>query len=213
VIGLFWKSVVDATVKGSIDTQSVSPTTYESNSQNRDRPLQQVKISFQDGNPLVVANPPYDTKRYPVNDAQKRNAVDTLSALTSIFTGMKADDSHPCGTSEQVFDGRRRYDVSLTYVNDETVKLDDGVFNNVAHLCEIHYTAIAGYPPRDVMSWQTSPKMFADVVELGVPGSPSGRYIVPLKLWSTRTFGTMTITLNKISVDGAPPPGMGSKPS
>jgi hypothetical protein len=53
--------------------------------------------------------------------------------------------------------------------------------------------------------------MFADIVQLAAPGTPNGRYIIPVKLWSVRTFGTMTISLDKISIDGVSPQKMGLK--
>jgi hypothetical protein len=83
------------------------------------------------------------------------------------------------------------------------VKLSNGQFNGTGHLCELHYEAIAGYPQRDAMAWQTSPSMFADVISVPAPDAPSGRYIVPIKLWSVRSLGTMTVMLDSINVDGA----------
>ena len=203
VVGIFWKSVVDATVNGEIGLHSISPATYDSHSQNHNRPLQQVRVTFQNDDPTTFADPPYDTEKYPVSEAQKKGAVDPMSAITSIMAGTSADSEHPCGNGTDVFDGRRRYNVRLTYVKDEVVKLGNGQFNGTAHLCELRYEAIAGYPQQDAMAWQTSPKMFADVIPVPAPDAPSGRYIVPIKLWSVRSLGTMTVTLDSIKVDGA----------
>jgi hypothetical protein len=203
VVGVFWKSVVDATVSGDIGPHSISPATYDSHSQNHNRPPQQVKVTFQNDDPTTFADPPYDTEKYPVSEAQKKGAVDPMSAITSIFSGANADDEHPCGNGAQVFDGRRRFDVRLTYVKDEVVQLGNGLFNGTAHLCALHYEAIAGYPQRDAMAWQASPSMFADVIAVPAPDTPGGRYIIPIKLWSVRSLGTMTVTLDSIRVDGA----------
>jgi hypothetical protein len=203
VVGIFWKSVVDATVNGEIGLHSISPATYDSHSQNHNRPLQQVRVTFQNDDPTTFADPPYDAEKYPVSEVQKKGAVDPMSAITSILAGTSEDNEHPCGNGAEVFDGRRRYNVRLTYVKDEVVKLGNGQFNGTAHLCELHYEAIAGYPQQDAMAWQTSPKMFADVIPVTAPDAPNGRYIVPIKLWSVRSLGTMTVTLDSIKVDGA----------
>jgi hypothetical protein len=208
VVGVFWKSVVDATVNGGIGAHSISPAVYDSNSQNHNRPLQQVKVTFQKDDPTTFADPPYDTEKYPISEAQKKGTVDPMSALTSIFTGTNSDEKHPCGNGVQVFDGRRRYDVRFTYVKDEVVKLGNGLFNGTAHLCEIHYDAIAGYPQSDAMAWQTAPKMFADVVDVPAADASNGRYVVAVKIWSVRSLGTMTVTLDSIKVDGAAAIGM-----
>jgi hypothetical protein len=208
VIGLFWKSVIDTTVNGSIDAQSISPTIYDSYSQNHNRPLQRVKVTFENNNPTTFADPPYDTGKYPVSEAQKKGAVDPMSAITLILTGARADEKPPCGNGVQVFDGRRRFDVRFTYLKDEVVKLGRRLFNGNAHLCEMHYDAIAGYPQSNVMEWQTSPKMFADFVDVPALGAPSERYVVPVKLWSVRSLGTISVTLETIKIDGTTPLGM-----
>jgi Protein of unknown function (DUF3108) len=210
VIGVFWKSVVNATVSGSIIAHAIVPSLYESDSQNHDRPLQQVKMTFANGQSSVFADPPYDTRKYPVSEEQKRGAVDPMSALTSIFSGA-GDAKTPCGSGAEVFDGRRRYNLSFTYVKDEAVKLGNGLFNGNAHLCEIHYDAIAGYPQRDAMAWQTSARIFGDFIEIPAPGLPDGRYVVPVKLWSVRSLGTMTVTLDRIRVDGSVPTSMNAR--
>jgi hypothetical protein len=208
VIGAFWKSVIDATVNGGIGAHFISPATYDSYSRNRGNPLQRVKVTFGSEGSTVLADPIYDTTKYPVSEVQKKDAVDPMSAATSILTGAKADANHPCGTGAQIFDGRRRYDLNLTYLKDEPVTLNNGLFSGSAHLCEIHYDAIAGYPQRIVSSRRAPPKMFADFVDVPAQNAPGGRYVVPVKLWSEMSLGTMTVTVDTIKVDGAAPSGI-----
>jgi len=182
VIGVFWKSVIDATANGGINAHFVSPAVYDSYSRNRGNPLQRVKVTFESGSSTVFADPVYDTTKYPVSEAQKKDAVDPMSAATSILTGAKADENHPCGTGAQVFDGRRRYDLKLIYLKDELVTLSNGLFVGIAHLCEIHYNAVAGYPQKIVNNRRAPPKIFADFVDIPARDAPDGRYIVPVKL-------------------------------
>ena len=203
--------MIDATVNGGISAHSVSPAIYDSYSRNRSNPLQRVIVTFGNDIPTIFADPVYDTTKYPVSEAQKKDAVDPMSAATSIFTGAKADEKHPCGTSAQVFDGRRRYDLNLTYLKDEPVTLSNGLFNGSAHLCEIHYNAIAGYPQRLVSNRRAPPKIFADFVDIPAPGTPSGHFMVAVKLWSTLSLGTVTVTLDAIKVDGATPTRLPAK--
>lgn len=211
VIGVFWKSVIDATVNGGISAHAVSPALYDSYSRNRSNPLQRVKVTFGNDSPTVFADPVYDTAKYPVSDAQKKEGVDPMSAATSIFTGTRVDEKHPCGAGAQVFDGRRRYDLNLTYLKDEPVTLGNGLFNGSAHLCELHYNTIAGYPQRLVSNRRAPPKLFGDFVDIPARNAPNGRYVVAVKLWAELAMGTMTVTLDSIKVDGATPAGMISK--
>ena len=53
--------------------------------------------------------------------------------------------------------------------------------------------------------------MFADFVDVPAANTPSGRYVVPVKLWAPMTLGTMTVALDTIKVDGAAPVVLGGK--
>ena len=51
----------------------------------------------------------------------------------------------PCGAVAPVFDGRRRYDVALSYVKKTDVQMDNGLYQGPVLVCQIHYDQIAGY--------------------------------------------------------------------
>src|ERR1700743_3134175 len=123
VVSLFWKSKIDATVNGNIGPHTITPVVYDSYSQDRDKPVQRVKVSFDKDIPETLAEPAYNTTKYPVTDEQKKDTLDPMSAITAILSGVKVTDNNPCGTGVQVFDGRRRYDVTFTYKKDEHVEL------------------------------------------------------------------------------------------
>ena len=211
VIGVFWKSVIDATVNGDIGGQTISPSIYDSYSRNRNRPLQQVKLTFQDDDPSTVADPPYSLTNFPVTEEQKKGAIDPMSAITSILSGETATGANPCGNAVKVFDGRRRYDINFTYIKDEPVKLNTGIYNGDAHLCQIHYKQIAGYDQKLIRQGRPFPDTFMDVVNLPSTGAPDGHYVVPVRFWSSLSLGTMTVTLSTIKVDGSSPLDMDSK--
>jgi Protein of unknown function (DUF3108) len=201
VIGFFWRSVIDATADGSFDSRSVSPLTYDSYSRYRDRPLQRVKLTFENSDPVTLADPPFDTFKHPVSAEQKKGAIDPMSALISILLGTKADAKNPCGTGARVFDGRRRYDVQLVYLKDEPVTVPGGLNRRIAHLCQIRFLPIAGYPQKLVNRRRKPPKMFADFMDISASDTPNGRYVVPVKLWSELSWGTVKATLNSIRID------------
>ena len=203
VVSLFWKSKIDAVVNGGIGAHSITPSVYDSYSQDRDKPVQRVKVSFGKDGPETLAEPPYNTSKYPVTDEQKKGAIDPMTAITAILSGVKVEAKNPCGTGVQVFDGRRRYDVTFSYVKDEPVKLTSGVFNGNAHLCEVHYNQIAGYKQKIVKEGKELPKMFVDFADISAAGAPNGHYVVAVKLWSTLSLGTVTATLDALKVDGA----------
>jgi hypothetical protein len=210
VVSLFWKSKIDATVNGRIGERSIAPAVYDSYSQDRDKPVQRVKVTFDKAVPETLAQPPYNTTKYPVTDEQKKGALDPMSAITAILSGVRVSDRNPCGTGVQVFDGRRRYDVSFTYKKDEHVKLDSGLFDGTAHLCQIHYKQIAGYKQKIVKEGKALPDMFVYFADVPAPDTPNGHYVVAVKLWASLTLGTVTATMSDLRVDGALPPSVKS---
>jgi hypothetical protein len=211
LVSIFWKSTIDTTVNGAIGAHSIQPAIYDSYAQDRDKPMERVKVTFGAGAPVTLAEPAYDTTTYPVSDEQKKEAVDPMSAITSIIAGVRADAKNPCGTGARIFDGRRRYDVVFTYLKDEPVQLDNKLFNGTAHLCQIHYNQIAGYKQKIIKEGRELPPMFADFADVNAAGAPNGRYVVAVKLWSSLSYGTVSVTLNNLKVDGAPPPGFAAK--
>ena len=200
VIGVFWKSVIDANVSGTVGPHSIAPSTYDSYSRNRNRPLQRVKLDFDGDDPTTFADPPYNLTDFPVTEEQKKGAVDPMSAITSILV---AGADAPCGNDVKVFDGRRRYDISFTYLRDEPVKLKNGLFDGTAHLCQIHYRQIAGYNQKLVREGRPFPDTFADFAPMPDPGAPGGHYNVPVRVWAQMSLGTMSVTLNALKLDSA----------
>ncbi|MGH7971020.1 MAG: DUF3108 domain-containing protein, partial [Limisphaerales bacterium] len=205
MVGFFWKSLIDATANGGVSARSISPALYDSHSRTRDRPLQQVKLTYANDGASVLFDPPVDVIRFPVTKEQRKGAIDPMSALISMLVGTSAAPNAPCGTGAQIFDGRRRYDVLFTYVKDEKLSLGHGLYQGSAHLCELHFVPIAGYPQRLIMDRRDPPKMFADFIDVAETGTPNGRYVRPVKVWAELSLGTVTATLDTIRIDGEVP--------
>ena len=202
VVGFFWKSLIDATANGSVNAHAISPALYDSYSRYRDRPLQRVKLTYDKDGPSVFFDPPIDPIRFPVTEEQRKDAIDPMSAVISMLMGASASAKTPCGTGAQVFDGRRRYDVRFTYVKDEKLGLD--AYRGNAHLCELHFVPIAGYPQRLIMERSNPPRMYADFIDVAETGTPNGRYVVPVNVWAELDWGTVRAVLDNLKIDGTP---------
>jgi hypothetical protein len=213
VVSFFWKSKIDATVNGKIAAHAITPVLYDSYSQDRDKPMQRVKVTFDKDMPQTFAEPAYNTTKYPVTEEQKKGAIDPMSAITAILSGVRVTDKNPCGNGAQIFDGRRRYDVTFTYKKDEHIELSNGVYGGNAHLCQIHYNQIAGYKQKIIKEGKSLPDMFVDFVDVNAPGTPNGHYVVAVKTWASMTLGTVTAILDNLKIDGAIPQGFNAAKS
>lgn len=199
LVSVFWQAEIDAGASGSVGAHDVAPYVYDSYYRRGSEKKQRVKLTYKtDAPPELFSDPPYNTRKYPVTDKEKEEGVDPMSAVTLIVSGMKADAANPCGTIAPVFDGRRRYNVEFKYIKDQPVKLDSGLYNGTAHLCELHYRQIAGYKPKMLKEGQAWPPIYGLVADIPDASAPQGRYVVPLKLWSKTSWGTVTVELSKL---------------
>jgi hypothetical protein len=205
IVSLFWQAAIDASAAGHIGAQSVQPAQYDSYYRRGSSKKERVQVTFENGAVKTFANPPYDTAKYPVSDAEKRDAVDPMSAITLVLTGLGADRTSPCGKVAPVFDGRRRYDIEFTYVKDEPVTLGGGVFSGNAHLCQLHYRQIAGFKPKILKEGAAFPPIFGDFGDIPAAGAPRGRYVVALKLWSHLDGGTVSAQLTRLRTSAPSP--------
>jgi hypothetical protein len=199
-VSMFWKSEIDAGASGRVGPHGLSPYIYDSYNRRSPTKKQRVKLTFHDGAPpKLTATPVYNTNKYPVSAKEQEEGIDPMSAVTLILSGLSADKANPCGTVAPVFDGRRRYNLEFTYLKDQKVKMENGVYTGTAHLCRVRYRQIAGYKQEiingDKQKW---PPIFALVADVPAAGAPHGHYVVPVKLWSKTKWGTVTAELSKL---------------
>jgi hypothetical protein len=207
IVSAFWQSIIDASSTGQLSPRSVSPTLYDS-FYRRGKKHQRVKLTYApDGMPITTADPPYNQNRYPVTDVQKKEGLDPLGAATAVLAGVHESPANPCGTVAPVFDGRRRYNIEFTWLRDEDVKLENGLYNGKAHLCQLHYNQIAGFKPKILKEGRAIPPAFGWFAEIPSAAAPNGHYLLPLKLWASTGYGTATATLTQMKIDDNPAKG------
>jgi hypothetical protein len=199
IVSVFWQATIDATANGHLGGHALIPVVYDSFYRRGSSKNERVKVNFDTNTVTTLADPPYDTSKFPVTEAEKREAVDPMSAITLVLTGMKSDRADPCGTVAPVFDGRRRYNVEFTYLRDEPVKLGQR-YSGPAHLCQVHYRQIAGFKPKILKEGAGFPPIYADFADIPAAGAPGGHYVVALKLWSHLNWGTVSAELTTLRI-------------
>lgn len=208
LVSVFWQAEIDAGSSGRVGAHGIAPYVYDSYYRRGSEKKQRVKLTYKsDAPPELFSDPPYDTKKHPVSDEEKKEGVDPMSAVTLIALGLKADANNPCGTVAPVFDGRRRYDIEFKYLKDQPLKLDKGLYDGTAHLCQLRYKQIAGYKPKMLKEGKAWPPIFALVADIADAKAPLGRYVVPLKLWAKTSWGTVTAELSALKAGSGETPG------
>jgi len=202
IVSMFWQATIDASSTGKYAAHNIEPGVYDSYYRRGSDKNERVKVTYSGDEPTVFADPPYNTTSYPVTAEQKKEGLDPLSAVAYILTATKVDAANPCGTLAPVFDGRRRYNITFTYLKDEQAKLSTGVYNGKAHLCQMHYNQIAGFKPKILKEGKAFPPIYGWFADIPSADSPNGHYFIALRVWASTGYGTVVAELNQLKIDG-----------
>lgn len=199
VVNSFYESVIDASAVGTVDGNMLRPQKYDSD-YNGEKSNQKVSLAYMGGNIQLFSDPPYNVNRFPVSDEQKQNTLDPLSGIIYNVAGVSITPDKPCGDTVRVFDGRRRYDVELTFVGKDNISSSDG-YSGPAIKCEMRYKQIAGF--KQTLTKTTLPTItvwFAtfQTKEQG----PVKSFFVAVKLIAETPYGAAIAHARKITIDG-----------
>ncbi|MGB8601078.1 MAG: DUF3108 domain-containing protein [Rhizomicrobium sp.] len=201
VVNVFWQSEIQATASGKIEGHQLLPELYDSFYTGHNEKHQEVALTYENGYPArLYANPPYPIKGYEVKPDEKKGTFDPLSAMIYIVSGAGAA-GNPCAVTAPVFDGRRRYTVSLSKVRDIEIKLDNGLYKGPGVQCEIIYKQISGYSPR-VLKDANFPHVYAWFASFNAGGRS---FNVPMRVWAKSPYGIVAAVTTSLKINGASP--------
>jgi len=133
--------------------------------------------------------PPAAGELTPIDPASLTDSIDPMSAILTVMHRLERGEG--CQTTLPVFDGHRRYDVTLTDVPARTFRASAySVFSGMATGCRVEFTPMGGFPVNQTVDQ----KNHQAVVWVADPAG-DGR-IVPVRLQRTTQFGAMEIHLD-----------------
>jgi hypothetical protein len=132
--------------QGNIVAGRFDPTSFTSAITDEDGTIK-LEMTFADGvaTERITPQPPVHPDRLPVTDADRRGAADPLSAVlivTKLGGGVLA--ASDCNRTLKIFDGRRRYNLMLSYARMDKVALKRG-YSGAILVCSVVLQPIAGY--------------------------------------------------------------------
>ncbi len=162
------------------------------------------RVTFKDGTARerVTPDSPPDPERVPVTDKDRRDVLDPLSAvLLTEVAGVEAMAPENCARALKIFDGRRRYDLALSFIRVDRMALERS-YTGPALVCQVILRPVAGYNPdsnlvkyvagrRDMELW------FAPVDGTGV--------LAPLRVAMPTLLGTLKIEADRFESNPGPP--------
>jgi hypothetical protein len=169
-------------VRGDND---IRPIRYHTAGEYRGR-RRTAELDYQDGEIHVRIDPPPELDdRDPVPATLQRGTVDPITAtLSAVLSG--------CRGQLRVFDGRRRYDVTLNDLGDaETPSSRHGIYSGTARHCRAVIKTLAGF-------WRSEPRHDErpSQVDCWLAVPRPGLLAVPVYLEMSAPRGTLAIHLS-----------------
>jgi hypothetical protein len=171
-----------AAVQGAIQDGRVSPSAYVVHIKSRNK-VDEVRMAFAGGAVKQLAvEPPVELKpdTVPLTEAHKRGVVDPISMGLLPAVGANGISPQACDRKIPAFDGRIRFDLTLSYRRMEAVKSERG-YEGPALVCATRFVPIAGH-------------------ESGRQGIKSLRDSRDIEIWYVPVAGTRFIAMYRINV-------------
>jgi Protein of unknown function (DUF3108) len=169
----------------------------------------EVKMTFEnrDLKHVQADGPPPKPDRVRVTPNLLRQVVDPLSAML-IPVDNDAFAHANCDKTLRIFDGRRRYNLALSYKRIEKMQIAHGYSGRVL-VCGVVLRAIAGYDPDSLLVRYLAGK---DDLELWFAPVTGRKIIAPVRALMPTLIGTLEIRATGFepagpkATHGAPPP-------
>jgi len=194
--------------RGRVRSGRLLPTSYAV-TVTADRRPDEVRMAFAGGGvkELQVEPPtPYSADRVPLTDAHRRGVMDPLSAGL-IFVGGTGDVLTPeaCRRTVPIFDGRQRYDLTLSFKRMDRVKADKGYEGPVV-VCMVVYEPLAGHRPDRPAVRQLAQSRDMDIWFAPIAGT---RFLAPFRISLPTMIGTAILEADQF----VSYPGHGGRPT
>jgi len=115
-----------------------------------DKKTEEIRMTLASGDVKdfsIVPEIPPDDERIPVTDAHRRGVSDPMTgSLVRVPGAGNPVGPQACQRTNQIFDGRMRYNLQFAYKRMEQVKAEKG-YEGPAVVCSVTFVPLAGYVP------------------------------------------------------------------
>jgi hypothetical protein len=183
-------------VRGMIVEGRATPRFFTSKS-NDDEGDAELRMTFEDGSVKELSGtaPPTGVDRVPVTDADRRGVSDPLSAMLIPANGEPLQSSN-CNHVLPIFDGRRRYDLTLSYKRVDKVALERS-FSGIVLVCGVMLKPIAGYRADSMLVKHVAGRRDMELWFAPVSGTP---VMAPIRVVMPTLLGTLEIAADQFDV-------------
>lgn len=156
-----------------------------------------IKLGFQDGKVTSISALPVKPPSpgsIPVHEQHLAGVLDPLSAVLAVS---RTSNSNPCGRKVAIFDGKQRFDLTLTFLRQQAVaEARPSGQPGVAFVCRVRYQPIAGHR----MSEETRHMAQNEGIEVALRPVPSAGIFVPHTITIPTAAGTATLISERVNI-------------
>jgi len=203
IINVLLRGEGSAKASGGIKDARLVPTSFSS-SLIEDGQKIDLTMTMEDGVVTAVKDdgPPPGPDRVPLTQEHAQGVIDPLSALlipNKVNDNTLAQES--CNRTLPIFDGRRRYDLVLSFKRVETLRGKE--YAGGALVCNVILRPIAGHRADSMIMKYVAGRRDMEIYFAPITGT---RFLAPLRLFVPTLIGTMAIQATSFEIAAAPPP-------
>jgi hypothetical protein len=201
IINVLVRGEGSAEAAGDIKNGRLVPTSFSS-SLVEDGQKIDLKMTMEDGVVTAVKDngPPPDADRVPLTQAHAQGVIDPLSALLIPNEGNDTLAQESCNRTLAVFDGRRRYDLVLSFKRTEALRGNG--YAGRALVCNVILHPIAGHRADSMIMKYVAERRDMEIYFAPIVGT---RFLAPLRLMVPTLIGTMAIQATSFEVTAPQP--------
>ena len=189
--------------QGSIAADRLNPSSYTSTITDEDGTIK-LQLTFADGvaTEQITPQPPVRADRVAVTDADRRGVADPLTAvLISTKLGGGAMASSDCNRTLKIFDGRRRYNLALSYNRIDKIAIEHG-YSGPILVCGVVLQPIAGYRADSVTVKYVAGRRGMELWFAPIAGTS---IIAPVRVLMPTLIGTLKIQADQFEAAASAP--------
>jgi hypothetical protein len=177
--------------RGTIVEGRLVPASFTS-STTRDDEKAEVKMTLDGGavKDLTAQTNTPGEERVPVTDEHRKGIIDPLTALL-VQVGGSGDvvAAEACQRTLPIFDGRRRFDLALSFKRIDKVKADKG-YAGPAVVCGVAFKPLAGHRPDSALVKYLAGGRDIELTLAPIAGT---RVLAPFRLSIANMLGNMVV--------------------
>jgi hypothetical protein len=160
-----------------------------------------VNMTFEAGKvrELKVIEPPLEADRVPIVEAHKNSVIDPLSAFLIPVSAGEPLQPSACQRDLNIFDGRRRYDISLSFRRIDKATPEKG-YNGPALVCAARFSPISGHRASSPLVKFLLDGRDIEVWLVPIAGTP---LLAPVRLSVASALGSMVLRADQFDTTPA----------